>query len=98
MFSAVALGFAGTTYAHGGGQSNPTNGAPTSKADCKRGGWKQYGFRNQGQCVAWVNAHGYGGGQGSRPSDHDNNNNAWWKFNITGDNNVVNIVINYIFG
>ncbi len=27
---------------------------PTSKLDCKDGGWEQYGFRNQGQCVRFV--------------------------------------------
>lgn len=25
---------------------------PQSAADCKQGGWRLYGFRNQGQCVA----------------------------------------------
>ena len=33
---------------------------PTKKADCKKGGWKAFTdptFRNQGQCVAWVNHH-----------------------------------------
>jgi hypothetical protein len=28
---------------------------PTSKAECKDGGWRQFGFRNQGECVAFVN-------------------------------------------
>lgn len=27
---------------------------PTSKDQCKNGGYKQYGFSNQGQCVAFV--------------------------------------------
>ena len=27
---------------------------PSSKADCKDGGWRRFGFRNQGQCVASV--------------------------------------------
>lgn len=27
---------------------------PTSKDDCKDGGWEAYGFRNQGQCVRFV--------------------------------------------
>jgi hypothetical protein len=27
---------------------------PTSKDQCKRGGWKAYGFKNQGQCVSFV--------------------------------------------
>ncbi len=29
--------------------------APTSKAQCKDGGWQQFGFKNQGQCIAFVN-------------------------------------------
>ena len=28
---------------------------PTTKAQCKQGGWKQFGFNSQGQCVAFVN-------------------------------------------
>jgi hypothetical protein len=29
---------------------------PTSKADCKRGGWRDFPeFKNQGQCIAFVN-------------------------------------------
>lgn len=31
---------------------------PTSKADCKNGGWKRFtnpSFKNQGQCIAYVN-------------------------------------------
>lgn len=94
MFSVAAIGFVGTTQAQSGG-SNPTDGAPAAKADCKHDGWKQYGgFKNQGSCVAWVNAHGYGGNEGRTETQA----NAWWNFDISGDNNVVNLVINYIFG
>jgi hypothetical protein len=41
-----------------------TSGPPTSKAQCKKGGWKNFtdpSFKNQGQCVAYVvhhSAHG----------------------------------------
>jgi hypothetical protein len=34
---------------------------PTSKAQCKKGGWRQFrnpSFKNQGQCVKFVNHHG----------------------------------------
>jgi len=34
--------------------------APTRKADCKKGGWRHFAnptFKNQGQCVAYVNHH-----------------------------------------
>jgi len=32
-------------------------GIPSPKTidDCKKGGWQNYGFRNQGQCIAFVN-------------------------------------------
>ncbi len=28
---------------------------PQSVRDCKKGGWRTYGFRNQGQCIRFVN-------------------------------------------
>jgi hypothetical protein len=28
--------------------------APTAKSQCKKGGWKQFGFKNQGQCIRSV--------------------------------------------
>jgi len=27
---------------------------PTRKSQCKKGGWRQFGFRNQGQCIRFV--------------------------------------------
>jgi len=27
---------------------------PTTKDECKKGGWESFGFRNQGQCVRFV--------------------------------------------
>jgi hypothetical protein len=96
MFSVATVGMAGTTYAvNNGGGDGPTNGAPTSKEDCKDGGWKKYGFKNQGQCIKWVNEHGYGGGNGG---GNHGNVSTWLNLNVSGDNNVVNLVINYIFG
>jgi hypothetical protein len=29
--------------------------SPTTKDQCKADGWKQFGFKNQGQCIAFVN-------------------------------------------
>lgn len=51
----LTVGVAGssTTY-----DFEPTIGPPTSKAQCKNGGWKRFNnprFKNQGQCVAYVN-------------------------------------------
>ena len=31
---------------------------PTTKADCKNGGWQNYGFPNQGVCIEFVQLHG----------------------------------------
>lgn len=28
---------------------------PKSKAECKKGGWEEFGFNNQGRCIAFVN-------------------------------------------
>jgi hypothetical protein len=30
---------------------------PAAKGECKHGGWKRFGFKNQGQCIAFVNHH-----------------------------------------
>jgi hypothetical protein len=35
---------------------------PTSKADCQYGGWRNYGFQSQGQCIQFVT-----GGLGAPP-------------------------------
>ena len=40
-----------------GPSGGPTVSAPSTKADCKRGGWRRFTnptFRNQGQCVSYV--------------------------------------------
>jgi large repetitive protein len=34
---------------------NAVNDAPTTKAQCKNGGWRVYGFPNQGTCISFVN-------------------------------------------
>ena len=28
---------------------------PSTRGQCQDGGWKQFGFKNQGQCIAFVN-------------------------------------------
>ena len=32
---------------------NPTS-SPTDKSQCMKGGWSQFGFKNQGQCVRFI--------------------------------------------
>ena len=47
----------------------PAVGGPTSKAQCKHGGWKSFtspSFKNQGQCVSWVQHHVLHHGHGRR--------------------------------
>ena len=34
----------------------PPQQGPKKKDDCKDGGWKAYGFANQGQCIRFVNS------------------------------------------
>jgi hypothetical protein len=48
-------GSASGSSAAGGGGSGPTGTrVPATKDQCKTGGYGQYGFANQGQCVAFV--------------------------------------------
>jgi hypothetical protein len=60
----------GILYAVGGGTNTvaevTTNEAftppgPQTKDDCNNGGWLNFGFKNQGQCVAFVNHNGGSG-------------------------------------
>ena len=44
---------------------------PLSIEDCKEGGWEEYGFRNQGQCIRYVNT-----GQDSREEPQDGGENG----------------------
>lgn len=39
----------------------PPTGVPTTKDQCKDGGWQSFGFRNQGQCVSFVASRGKSG-------------------------------------
>jgi hypothetical protein len=44
------------SYRTGGvGEPPPTTEQPQSKEECKKGGWKEFGFKNQGQCIKAVN-------------------------------------------
>ena len=41
------------SYKAGVGEEPPTS--PENKQACKKGGWKEFGFKNQGQCIKAVN-------------------------------------------
>jgi hypothetical protein len=43
------------SYRTGGVGEPPPTEQPQSKEDCKKGGWKEFGFKNQGQCIKAVN-------------------------------------------
>ena len=44
------------SYQGGGvGEEPPPTEQPQTKEDCKKGGWKEFGFKNQGQCIKAVN-------------------------------------------
>jgi hypothetical protein len=44
-----------TTYTVSVDQCSETTTAPTTKENCKNGGYANYGFKNQGQCIKAVN-------------------------------------------
>jgi hypothetical protein len=51
-------------------QSTPLVGPPTDKEQCKKDGWRQFNnpvFKNQGDCVSFVNKLGGGTGGGGDP-------------------------------
>jgi len=51
----------------------PLVGPPTSKNQCKKGGWKHFdhpAFKNQGQCVSHVNHHSTKKGKGRHEPRH----------------------------
>ena len=56
MVLADGMTFAGTTY-----DFDLADLDPASRMDCMDGGWEEFGFRNQGQCIRYVNT-----GQDSR--------------------------------
>jgi Spy/CpxP family protein refolding chaperone len=62
--TAIGMALIATVLAAPGAMAEHSDD-PGSKSDCMRGGWADYGFRNQGQCIRFVNT-----GQDSR--DHDN--------------------------
>jgi hypothetical protein len=56
---------------------------PTSKADCQNGGWQNYGFANQGQCIQFV-----GGGLGAPQTNKADCKHGGWRnrgFTSQGD-------------
>jgi hypothetical protein len=46
----------GAFEVQGLGSEPPPTGSPEDKQACKKGGWKELGFKNQDQCIKAVNA------------------------------------------
>jgi DNA-binding beta-propeller fold protein YncE len=44
----------GTGHGPQGVAVGPLPRVPTSKEQCKKGGWRRFGFENQGQCIRFV--------------------------------------------
>jgi hypothetical protein len=66
--------------------------------------WSAFHFRNRGDCESYWNTHKHHGqGNGNHnPGDpghgYGGNNSGGVTVVVNGDNNVINIVINYFFG
>jgi hypothetical protein len=45
----------GAFEVQGVGSEPPPAGEPEDKQACKKGGYKEFGFKNQGQCIKAVN-------------------------------------------
>jgi hypothetical protein len=59
--------------------SATTGGTPTTRAACKHGGWKTFtspSFKNQGQCVSYVNHHSSHGKSKPQDASHGKSNDA----------------------
>lgn len=83
VVASAVVGTTGLAAAHGLGNSDKP-----SKAQCAAAG-----FKNYGQCVkgwAKLKSHGHGGGYGG-----NTNVSANVGVDIKGNNNVVNVIINF---
>ena len=98
----IVLGFAGVTAAAVMGTAGVaaaqtagnTGALPTSKADCVN--WQSFNFKNHGQCVSWWEHQAHGGnGYGN---GNNNTVNTDLNVDVSGNNNVINIALNYVFG
>src|SRR5437660_401357 len=78
----VPGGFGAPVYTPSAPPSGGLVGPPTSREQCKHGGWQQFtnpSFRNQGQCVSYVNhqgSQGNGDDQGDGNGDDQGDDNG----------------------
>lgn len=80
LFGVATVAIGGTLATSMGALAQKTThtGDPKTKADCMNGGWQTLGFKNQGQCVSFVErndkGHGYGYREGDDKNDNENDN------------------------
>jgi hypothetical protein len=58
----ITASYGGDSLHAGSSGTAPVRVQPTSRADCQHGGWRNYGFQNQGQCIQFAT-----GGLGAPP-------------------------------
>jgi hypothetical protein len=63
---------------------------PTSKADCRNGGWQNYGFQNQGQCFQFVSG---ALGLPAPPTKADCRNGGWRNLGFRNQGQCVQVVV-----
>jgi large repetitive protein len=69
----ITASYGGDSLHAGSSGTAPVRVQPTSRADCQHGGWRNYGFQNQGQCIQFAT-----GGLGApAPSKADCLHGGW---------------------
>jgi hypothetical protein len=63
---------------------------PTSKADCRHGGWQNYGFQNQGQCFQFVSG---ALGLPAPPSKADCRNGGWRNLGFRNQGQCIQVAV-----
>jgi hypothetical protein len=75
---AFTVGVTGTNTTYDFELTAQAGGPPTNKAQCKKGGWKHFSspsFKNQGQCVSYVNHHNGKGKDDEKTAKANHGNN-----------------------
>ncbi len=65
LTAVVAVGILTATTGAGAAKISESSNIPSTKDQCKNGGFSSFGFKNQGQCVSSVASSGNGSGYAS---------------------------------
>lgn len=95
----VAMLVLGTTGIAGAtnGSAQAQGSATIAKEDCKGNGWRELGFASKQDCKDAIGQEMPGGGNGNGYGGN-NGNNIGLDLEVNGDNNVINVIINFLFG